>query len=32
MRQLELQNSLAHGDFASDDLGDTFAAQFTIRF
>lgn len=30
--QLKLQYSLAHGDFVSDDLGGTFAAQFTIRF
>jgi hypothetical protein len=30
--QIKLQYSLAHGDFVSDDLGGTFAAQFTIRF
>jgi hypothetical protein len=30
--QLKLQYSLAHGDFVKDDLGGTFAAQFTIRF
>jgi hypothetical protein len=30
--QLKLQYSLAHGDFVSDALHGTFAAQFTVRF
>lgn len=30
--QLKLQYSLAHGDFVSDNLNSTFAAQFTVRF
>ena len=30
--QLKLQYSLARGDFVSDDLNSTFAAQFTVRF
>jgi hypothetical protein len=30
--QLKLQYSLARGDFVSDDLHGTFAAQFTLRF
>jgi len=30
--QLKLQYSLARGDFLSNDLGSTFAAQFTVRF
>ncbi len=30
--QLKLQYSLAHGDFVSDNLDGTFAAQFTVRF
>jgi len=30
--QLKLQYSLASGDFLSNNLGNTFAAQFTIRF
>ena len=30
--QLKLQYSLAHGDFVSDKLAGTFAAQFTVRF
>jgi hypothetical protein len=30
--QLKLQYSLARGDFVSDNLGSTFAAQFTVRF
>lgn len=30
--QLKLQYSLAHGDFISDKLGSTIAAQFTVRF
>lgn len=30
--QLKLQYSLAGGDFVSEDLKSTFAAQFTIRF
>ncbi len=30
--QLKLQYSLARGDFVSDRIGGTFAAQFTVRF
>ena len=30
--QLKLQYSLAQGDFVSNNLGSTFAAQFTVRF
>lgn len=30
--QLKLQYSVAHGDFVSDNLNGTFAAQFTLRF
>jgi hypothetical protein len=30
--QLKLQYSLARGDFVSDNLNGTFAAQFTLRF
>ncbi len=30
--QLKLQYSVAHGDFTSDNLQGTFAAQFTVRF
>ena len=30
--QLKLQYSLARGDFVSDDVHSTFAAQFTLRF
>lgn len=30
--QLKLQYSVARGDFVSDSLGSTFAAQFTVRF
>jgi hypothetical protein len=30
--QLKLQYSLAHGDFVSDKVNGTFAAQFTVRF
>ena len=30
--QLKMQYSLARGDFVSDDLRGTFAAQFTLRF
>ena len=30
--QLKLQYSLARGDFVSDNLNGTFAAQFTVRF
>ena len=30
--QLKLQYSLARGDFVSDKLAGTFAAQFTVRF
>ena len=30
--QLKLQYSVARGDFVSDHIGSTFAAQFTVRF
>jgi hypothetical protein len=30
--QLKLQYSLARGDFVSEHLNGTFAAQFTVRF
>ncbi|MEP6974955.1 MAG: hypothetical protein ABI897_05805 [Spartobacteria bacterium] len=30
--QLKLQYSVARGDFVSDRVGNTFAAQFTVRF
>ncbi len=30
--QLKLQYSVARGDFVSDRIGNTFAAQFTVRF
>jgi hypothetical protein len=30
--QLKLQYSVARGDFVSENIGSTFAAQFTVRF